>query len=68
MKLINQINMIYVNLIFSPIMSLMILNLVITMLKIDFLRNRMTQNAKLSRAGSKDDEYVFSWKLFTGKI
>lgn len=29
---------------------------------------RMTQTARMSRAGSKDDEYVFTWKVFTGTI
>ncbi|XP_015788900.1 transmembrane channel-like protein 1 [Tetranychus urticae] len=28
--------------------------------------HKMTQNARNNRIGSKDDEYVFTWKLFTG--
>ena len=27
---------------------------------------RMTQTAKMSRTGAQEDEYVFSWKIFTG--
>lgn len=26
----------------------------------------MAENSRMSKLSSKDDEYVFSWKLFTG--
>lgn len=27
---------------------------------------RMAENSRMSKLSSKDDEYIFSWKLFTG--